>query len=287
MTVEARHLRCFVAIGDAGSITGAAAMLHVSQPALSRTLTQLEHELGVQLVARSTHHLQLTAAGRRFRTSAQKALRELDQAISSVATDVPPLRFGHTWASAAHTASIARAWNAAHPTRLLHLLRGDDRTAGLSNDDVDVALTRGPITDPAMRVAVVDEERRLAVLPVEHPLARRKQVRLADLAGDPLVVHTTAGMTTPALWPAGSRPRVGRNVTTTDDWLIAIATGAGIGVSVASTAALRPHPDVRYVPLTDAPRVPLLLVWPSDDPHPHVREFVTLAQRATEHLRHP
>ena len=124
MTIEARHLRCFVAIAEAGSITAAAVQLHVSQPALSRTLTQLERDLGVQLVIRSTHHLQLTDAGRRIRTAAIKGLRAFDQAVGSVAVDVPALRFGHTWAAATHTAAISRAWTAAYPSRPLHLRCG-------------------------------------------------------------------------------------------------------------------------------------------------------------------
>ena len=286
MTIEARHLRSFLAIADAGSITRGASLLHLSQPALSRTLTQLERDLGVQLVVRSTHHLQLTDAGKRFRTAAIKGLRAFDQAIASVAADVAPLRLGHTWASATHTAAIVRAWTAALPNRPLQLLRGEDRTAGLERGDVDIALTRGPIDDPTLRTLTVDEEARVAVLPAGHPLARRKRLRLADLADQPLIVHTTAGMTTPRLWPAGSRPKVGREVTSTDDWLIAIATGIGVGVSVVSTAELRPHPDVRYVPLVDAPTVPLMLVWPAIDAHPHVGELIRLAQRAIQPRHH-
>ncbi len=283
MTVEARHLRCFLAIADAGSITQAAIRLHLSQPALSRTLTQLERELGVQLITRSTHHLQLTDAGQRFRTAATKGLRAFDQALASVAVDVPTLRFGHTWAASTYTAAIARAWNTAHPDRGLHLQRGEDRTAGLSSGDVDVALTRGPIQDTSMHTATMITEDRVAVLPASHSLAGRDGLTLADLADQRLIVQTSAGMTTPELWPPSRRPTVGLEVTTTDDWLIAIATGAGIGVSVASTAELHPHPDVHFVPLTDAPSVPLLLVWPRIDAHPHVRDFIQIAREATQH----
>ncbi|MCU1401360.1 MAG: LysR family transcriptional regulator [Acidimicrobiales bacterium] len=286
MTIEARHLRSFLAIADAGSITRAAALLHVSQPALSRTLTQLERDLDVQLAVRSTHQLQLTDTGKRFRSAATKGMRAFDQAIASVAADVARLRFGHTWASATHTAAIARAWAAAHPNRPLQLRRGDDRTAGLEGGDVDIALTRGPIDDPSLRTVTVDEEARVAVLPAGHPLARRKRLRLADLADQPLIVHTTAGMTTPGLWPPGSQPKVGREVTSTDDWLIAIATGIGVGVSVVSTAELRPHPDVRYVPLHDAPAVPLMLVWPAIDPHPYVGDLIRIARRAILQRHH-
>src|SRR5258705_1886537 len=72
MIVELRHLRCFLAIAKEGNLTRAAARLHLTQPALSRTLQQLEASLGLRLVDRSTHHLALTAAGQAFRDKAAR-----------------------------------------------------------------------------------------------------------------------------------------------------------------------------------------------------------------------
>jgi DNA-binding transcriptional LysR family regulator len=63
MNVELRHLRALAAIGDQGTITGAAAVLHISQPALSRTLEQLESRVGVRLVQRTTPPQAQTQAG--------------------------------------------------------------------------------------------------------------------------------------------------------------------------------------------------------------------------------
>ena len=63
MTMELRHLRCFLAIAEEGTLTRAATRLHLTQPVVSRTLRQLEDHLGVRLIDRSTHHLGLTAAG--------------------------------------------------------------------------------------------------------------------------------------------------------------------------------------------------------------------------------
>ncbi|NUS12178.1 MAG: LysR family transcriptional regulator, partial [Streptomyces sp.] len=74
MTIELRHLRAFLVIAEEGNITRAAARLRLSQPALSRTLRQLEDHLGGRLVDRSTHHLELTAEGRTFRDKAAAAL---------------------------------------------------------------------------------------------------------------------------------------------------------------------------------------------------------------------
>ena len=70
MTIELRHLLAFLAIADEGTLTRAATRLHLTQPALSRTLAQLEKHLGARLVDRSTHHLELTGRGHAFRAKA-------------------------------------------------------------------------------------------------------------------------------------------------------------------------------------------------------------------------
>jgi len=285
MTVEIRHLRCFLAIADEGNLTRAAARLSFSQPALSRTLAQLEREVGARLVDRSTHHLELTDAGRRFERSALDAVRAFDRAVASATQPVRPLRLGHSWSAGTYLSAIVRGWNASRPAPALVVVRSEDRSAGLTTGTADVALTRGPIDRKRFRSVVIDEEPRVAVLHADHPLSRRRKLRLADLSDEPLV-QTSVGTTTPELWPAGHRPKVAIEVSTVDDWLVAIASGIGFGVSVVSTAVLHPHPDVRYVALVDSPPVPLFLAWPRTGEHPSLEEFVRIARAATAPLRH-
>jgi DNA-binding transcriptional LysR family regulator len=286
MTVELRHLRSFLAIAEEGNITRAAARLHVSQPALSRTLAQLERSLAVRLVDRSTHHLTLTEAGTAFAASAGAAVQQLDEVIASISAAVPPLRFGHNWSSATHAAAIMRAWRAEFPQRQLKTQRNNERIGGLLDGRVDVALVRGPVSDRSVRSVVVDNEPRMAVLPIGHRLATAQQVTLADLASETLIISSATGTTTLDLWPKSSRPTLGSDQATLDDWLIAIATSAGVGVTPASTATLHPHPDVRFVPISDAPTVPLVLVWPRSNAHPYAKAFVANAQRAMAHTGH-
>jgi DNA-binding transcriptional LysR family regulator len=81
MTVELRHLRCFLAIAEEGTLTRAATRLHLTQPVVSRTLRQLEDHLGVRLIDRSTHHLGLTAAGHAFQIRAASAVSAADAAF--------------------------------------------------------------------------------------------------------------------------------------------------------------------------------------------------------------
>jgi len=284
MTVELRHLRCFLAIVDEQNITRAAQNLHISQPALSRTLAQLERIVGVRLVDRSTHHLTLTEAGTRFGETARDAVRGVDEAVAAISAAVPPIRLGHNWSSATHAAAIMRSWTSAFPERKLQLRRSDERIAGLGNGKVDVALVRGPVTDRSLRSTIVDNEPRMAVVPANHPLANARTVSLNDLTGETLIVNSVTGTTTLDLWPEPPRPTIGVDTLTIDDWLIAIATAAGVGVTVASTATLHPHPDVRFIPIDDAPSVPLVLVWPRQNAHPYAKAFVGNAQRAVRSL---
>ena len=279
MTIEIRHLRCFLAIVEVGNISRAARLLNVSQPALSRTLAQLELRLGVTLVDRSTHHLAITEAGTRMAVEARDLVDRFDRLMAGAMADVVPLRFGHSWSGMAYATSMIRAWQATYPECPFTSRRSDDRTAGLAAGEVDVALVRGEVDDRTMNVAVITHERRVAAVPVRHRLAQYPSVSLSDLAGETLVVNTAAGSTTVSLWPGPERPTVGIDAATIDDWLIAIATGAGAGVTAASTATLHPHPDVCFIPIVDAPPLPVIAIWPRRHAHPDVRKFVALARR--------
>jgi DNA-binding transcriptional LysR family regulator len=283
MTVEVRHLRSLLAIADHGTITAAARELHISQPALSRTLAQLERSVAVQLVDRSTHHLTLTPAGRQLISTARRVVHDFDDAVSSVSAAVPALRFGHNWSSATHAAAIVRAWRDAYPDRPIRSRRGDERMGGVLAGHVDVALVRGSVADPGLASKVIDTEPRVAALPADHRLAGAIEVSLADLAHETLIVSSPTGTTTLDLWDPASRPTIGADLPTIDDWLIAIATSTGVGITAASTAVLHPHPDVRFVHLSDAPLIPVAMVWPRRNAHPHAKAFVAVARNAMEH----
>ncbi|MFF7773811.1 LysR family transcriptional regulator [Streptomyces tanashiensis] len=279
MSIELRHLRCFLAIAEEASLTRAAARLHLTQPAVSRTLAALEQHLGARLVDRSTHHLALTAEGRAFQDRAAAALAAFEAAVDPARLRHRPLRLGHAWSAfGPYTTPLLRRWQRAHPETPLELLRIDDRTAGLARGEVDAALLRGAVDAPGLVTEELATEHRVAALPTDHPLAGRPRLALDDLAGETVVLNTVSGTTTPALWPADARPAATLTVANNDDWLTAIAAGRGIGVSSASTAAHHPHPGVTYRPLTDAPPLPLVLAWRDAFPHPATGALVAMAR---------
>src|SRR6267142_1815191 len=89
--MELRHLRYFVAVAEEGSLTLAAEKrLHTSQPSLSRQIRDLEYEVGVPLMSRSVHGIELTAAGRAFLDHARLALTQADAASAAARRAAQP-----------------------------------------------------------------------------------------------------------------------------------------------------------------------------------------------------
>ena len=278
MNVELRHLRALAAIGDHRSITAAAQALHVTQPALSRTLEQLERRLGVRLVDRTTRHVALTDAGRRLWEHSHRILSELDTALAE-AVRPQPLRLTFAWAALGRfTIPFLRQWRAEHPDVLVRIRRADDPEAALWRGEADVAVLRTEPAQTGLHHVALIEEPRVAAVADDHPLAARDALALNDLVSETVAVCETARTTSADLWPAGARPRT-VDVPGVVEWLTAIATGTAVGVTAAGTSHHNPHPGVTYLPLTDAEPITVHLAWPSSAPHPSTAAFIALAQQ--------
>src|ERR1700735_3513692 len=91
--MELRHLRYFIAVAEEGSLTLAAEKrLHTAQPSLSRQIRDLEYEVGVQLMSRSVHGIELTPAGKAFLDHARLALTQAEAAVEAARRAAQPLR---------------------------------------------------------------------------------------------------------------------------------------------------------------------------------------------------
>ena len=278
ITVELRHLRAFAAIADEGSVTAAARRLAITQPALSRTLAQLERSLGARLVERSTTSLRLSPEGRALLPKVLSALAAVDEVLDPAAVRARPLRVGHAWSGAGpHTTAILREWQRRHPDVPVEVRRVDDRLAGLARGQVDVAFLRGSVEAAGVRTRLLHREPRVAAVSADHRLAGVAATTMAELATERLVVNPTSGTVSEVLWPVGARPEVARRVRTVEDWLIAIAAGQGIGLTAASTAELHAHPGVVFVPVGDAPAMAVLLGWREGPGHPARDDFMAVA----------
>ncbi|MGC5168908.1 LysR family transcriptional regulator [Luteimicrobium sp. DT211] len=197
--VELRQLRTFVAVADRGSFTGAAALLDVSQPSVSRGIAALERALGVRLLDRTTRECVPTVEGERFLAEARVALDAVDRAVASVA----PARV-HRRAlrlalkpdsDAGLLPEVLDRFASDAPDRpAVELVFGEtSELADLVRHGVaDVALVVGPDHGDArlfhgVEVEPVWQETRVAVLPADHDLAGRGRLARADLADAPVI----------------------------------------------------------------------------------------------------
>ncbi|WP_328492613.1 LysR family transcriptional regulator [Streptomyces sp. NBC_00414] len=276
MDVELRQLRCLVAIVDEGGFTDAAIALGVSQAAVSRTLASLERALEVRLLRRTSRQVTPTATGRRVIAHARRVLGEVEGLVREAASGQSSLRVGYAWSALGrHTLAFQRAWAAAHPATELELVRTNSATAGLAEGTCELGVVRRPLDERRFDSVIVGLERRLCAMASDDPLARRRSVRLADLAGRTLLVDRRTGTTTTELWPPDARPET-RESHDIDDWLTAISTGRCVGMTAESTAHQYPRPGVVYRPVRDAEPIAVRLAWWRDDPHPAAATVIEL-----------
>lgn len=196
-----RHLRCFLETARLGSLSAAADALHVSQPAASKTIRELEDILGVQLFDRSGRKLALTPAGRVYQTHAGMALADLERAqmlVLSPPPERPRLHVGVLPTAA--TGLVPRAALAFRETRpdvLLDVMTGPNwlLLSLLREGQLDLVVGRMPPAGNTEGLGFrrLYWERVVPVVRAGHPLLRHEWDH-ADLAHHPLMLPPTGAM---------------------------------------------------------------------------------------------
>src|SRR6202522_1056669 len=189
--MELRHLRYFVAVVEEGSLTTAAERrLHTSQPSLSRQIRDLEHQVGAELLSRSVHGIELTAAGKAFLDHARLALMQVDAAVEAARKAAEPAR-----------KTFAIGFQTGHEMnwlpRTMHVLRDELKNiqVTISSDyspDLAEALVRGRLdvaflrTEPTFDLCyeVVDREPLIVLMPSDHRLTSREAIHPRELVGE-------------------------------------------------------------------------------------------------------
>ncbi|HEJ9097645.1 LysR family transcriptional regulator [Serratia odorifera] len=196
-----QRLAIFVAVVEAGNFTAAANTLGQSKAVVSFNIKQLESELGVSLLARSTRKLSLTDAGERFYQRSLRLLQEAENVLDDVRRDhhglSGTLRITSTPEYGAHAVVPAlAAFAQLHPRlRIQHV--SSSQHADLIAERFDVAIRLGRMADSNHRAARLDD---FAILPVASPdyLARQQIVSLAQLAQAQWIVHSR--LASPLSW---------------------------------------------------------------------------------------
>lgn len=253
--MKLRQLRCLCAVVDAGlNISRAAAMLHATQPAISKQLMQLEDELGAPLLLRQQGRIvALTEAGERALHWARRTLQDADN-VRAAAADQPgeiagsfTLATSHTHANYLLPPAVA-AFFRRYPKVRLNLLQGPlDHLADLVSDGRAVAaITHAPHDVPPEMIVIPfrTSEMVLVTLP-GHPLLRQRTLTLEAIAQYPLIINNSA-------MPAGTHilrafQRVGLqphvSVMALDGDIVKTYVSAGAGIGIIPSLAFSAQRD--------------------------------------------
>ena len=278
-TMELRHLRYFIAAAEEEHFGRAAVRLHITRPAVSQIIADLEGELGTPLFERLAHTVKLTAAGRTLLPQLVRVMDDLNEAIALTKRVgqgmTGALRIGYGSLTLMH--SIFRAavkqFREAYPEISLSLveLSTSLQPKALAEGKIDAGFMHlGPDPHPGKRRTEINMEREGIVLdsvliqtghlgvavPIDHRLARRKSLTLEDLANESFVVipksstNLSFGKLYASCQAAGFEPNIVQEVSTVTSQLNLISVGMGIGLVVMGKNFAYPN-DLTIVPLTN------------------------------------
>ncbi|MFE6686294.1 LysR family transcriptional regulator [Streptomyces sp. NPDC057743] len=264
------RLAQFVAVARSQHVTRAATELGVPQPTLSRTIARLEADLGVQLLSRHGRSVRLTSAGRALLTHAERALAHTERGGRAVQETADPhggrIAFGFPHTLGPSTVpDLLREFSERRPRIRFQLMQdyGAALLSRLRTGELDLALISPPPDEVDVTARRVHRQRLRLVVPASHPLAGRRQARLAEVRDDAFVSlpsgYGLRQITDRLCAAAGFTPRIafeGEEVET-----LRGLVAAGLGVALLPSPAV-PRPGVAELTV-DGPNAvrDIALIW--------------------------
>jgi LysR family transcriptional regulator, transcription activator of glutamate synthase operon len=261
--MDLRQLRYLVALAEEGSFTRAAESEHVAQPAVSQQIRRLEDEVGLALVERTTRRVSLTEAGELLVVRARRIMAELEAAEIELQA-LRGMYAGHVTLGAMHTmgpvdVSLALALFAQrHPNVQLTVREhASEEMAGmLRADELDLAFlsVTERVESHGLGLHQLVSEELVVLLPLEHRLARRKQVRMAQLADEPFISFREGARLRELLMAAGRSANFEPRVTleSNESQRVRRLVSRGLGVAILPRSdAEGPGADVAVAELIE------------------------------------
>lgn len=265
--IELRHLRYFVAVAEELNFRQAAERIYIDQTPLSRTIRDLEDQLGVELFVRAPRKLRLTPAGLRMLTEARKVFIRIERAQRVVReTDArfrAPLRIGVADGLAQPKLSHCLSdWRSVAPEIHLELteLRAPELAEALQREELDAGFSFGLPESKAIAQHPAWSYPAMALLPLGHELASSPEIGLEELFAFPLVSYSGARL--PGLLQQlqtmlhrhAAVPTIVGEACTLNGYVTRIAAAMGIGLGDAGHFKTLSRSDVVAVPLREDER---------------------------------
>ena len=241
MDLELRHLRLVAGIADAGSMTAAAAQLHLTQSALSHQLRDIESRLGTPFFVRLGRRMVLTAAGRRVLDTARRVLGDVERAEEDIRILAGHGRgvirvctqcyTGYHWLGA-----VLASFQRKHPRVTVNIAADatDRPIEALLDGRIDLAIVIDPAPDRRIRLRKLFTDEMVAIVAPSHPFAHRRSVTPADLAAEHLLVYSSVPedsfVLRKVLGPLGLTPTRLSFIMLTEAMTELAHAGVGIGI---------------------------------------------------------
>lgn len=270
-----RDLEYFVAVAELQHFRKAAERCFVSQPALSGQLKKLEEELGLTLFNRHTREVRLTPAGQSLLPYARNILAEarlLAEAAQSLRDPrTGPLKLGVIPTLAPYLMpDVIRLTGKAHPKLELYLseMRTRELLLGLAEGTVEAGFLALPISQPGVVTAEIFIEPFFLAVPSAHPLARRRELSIEDLAGQTLFLledgHCLKDQVLEVCNHGGAHehPHFRASSLETLRQMVGAGNGATLMPWLAVRAPIGQAPSIRYLPFVEpSPHRRVALAW--------------------------
>ncbi|SHG34719.1 LysR family transcriptional regulator [Streptoalloteichus hindustanus] len=277
-------------LGRDPHITRVAERLGVPQPTVSRWLAALGEEVGSPVVVRTGRRVQLTRVGRFLADAAEHAVAAVTSGCRRVVEEVDPDR-GHVSLAFLHTLGqtlvpgLVQGFRERFPQVRFALVQGSHEKLldRLRLGEVDLVLTSPLPTDPDLAAAPLQDDALVVLVPERHRLAKRRRVRLAELADEDFVALTPdfglRQITDELCAAAGITPRLAFEGEETDTLRGLVA--AGLGVALVRRAWPAPLPGTVELDLLPSAFRTIGMVWFADRPlTPSVRAFRDFARQS-------
>ncbi|MFI2240612.1 LysR family transcriptional regulator [Streptomyces chrestomyceticus] len=253
--LDLRLVRYFTAVAEHRHFGRAAEALRITQPSLSRQIRRLEQQVGARLLDRTPQGSRLTEAGEVFRVRAEALLRSAAQAVTRARAAADPSRISVGYSTGVIVTPAVRELRRRRPDAEVHtqFVGCDAVHTALLDHQVDAVVARSPFPADRLRVSVLYDEPRVLLVPLDHRLAGRESVTLADIADEPLPRLRQADPAWNAYWRLDPRPDGrpapdGPTIDALEDKFELIAAGEAVAVAAGLRAATM-RPDVTGIPL--------------------------------------
>jgi DNA-binding transcriptional LysR family regulator len=296
--MELRQLRQFEAVGETLNFRRAAERLHMAQPPLSVAIRKLEDELGTELLVREPRGVRLTHAGAAVLLACRKCLSDVER-IRAAAQEAAKgesgvLRVGFV-GSATYSLMprLLPGFRARYPGVSLELHEADniELLSLVGTEQLDVALLRTPPAQPdGLAFQAAESDMLCAVVPANHPLARKKPLTLRDIAEGPFIDYASTkvpglhAMVMLAFRQAGIEPRQVAQEATQVQTVVSLVAG-GLGVALVPSISARHRPkQVVFRAVADMPAsasIGIALAYRGDNPSPVLQRFRETAALVT------